>query len=168
MVRHLIIRSPHKVYNFADLNFIIFIVSSKDANDSQPIESTLAEIRGEMLKNFTTKWSKHRHTKVDGADDEKCSAALVMDGLWKINRAKCCYDEVYVATDMGDLQTGCIATPGFNSYYCDQHKNEQLIFNLETEKIAVKPKDIKLSRIRSNPGILLLLFKIVVTIICYL
>jgi hypothetical protein len=65
------------------------------------------------------------------------------------NRAKCCFDDVYVATDVGDLQTGFIATPAFNSYYCDQHKNEQLVFNLEKEKIAIKPTDIKLSRIRS-------------------
>ena len=125
-------------------------MSSIDVNESHPLEQVLLRIRGDMLKNFTKKWSAHQHYNTDGTPDVDCKASIVLDGLWKLNRSKCCHDNTCLETDVGDIPTGCIYTPNKNSYFCEQHKNEQLTFNVDGHQMPVKPSEIKLSKFTSK------------------
>ena len=62
-------------------------------NKRHASDRILSDIKRELFVNFTKKWPKHSHP-----NDETCSSALVIDGLWKCHRAKCAYENASVNT----------------------------------------------------------------------
>jgi hypothetical protein len=55
------------------------------------LDSRLREIKNDLLPFFTNKWSGPYHT--DNCNHEKCSNALVIDGIFKTNRLRCLYQD---------------------------------------------------------------------------
>ena len=109
-----------------------------------PVDYAIKQIYSTLFCNFTKKWSKHCHT--DAVKD--CNKMLVLDGNWKCNRIKCTFDNLWKkSVEFGECQIGCPKTPQRLSYYCSQHKEYELEFNIENEVVKIQPKDIKISRI---------------------
>lgn len=77
--------------------------------------------------------------------EEQCKKTITFDGLWKVNRSKCCYDKLYMQTDFGDVEIGCTDTPVRGSYFCRIHRACDLGFNVENKILFFKPHEIKLS-----------------------
>ena len=97
-----------------------------------------------MFKNFVKKWSAHRHAK----PTENCNKILVLDGNWKVSRLKCTYDNLWYKTaEFGECRVGCTNTPERFSYYCKEHSSYELEFDVDGEKLRVKPKDILVSKL---------------------
>ena len=103
-------------------------------------------MKKDFVSNFTRKWSTHRHK----VSKEPCNKILVLDGNWKCNRLKCAYDNVWrKSNEFGEYRVGCKNTPEKLSYFCDEHKDYEMIFRKGDSLFKLKPKDIKLSR-KSN------------------
>jgi hypothetical protein len=104
-----------------------------------PVDRVLADIKKDLFSNFTQKWSQHTHP-----NDSTCNSAIVIDGLWKCHRAKCAYDNKFVkTTEFGDIQTGCVQSPEYKSYYCSAHKGYELSILVRDKVFKVKPQNIK-------------------------
>ncbi len=111
-----------------------------------PIDTELQKLKKHFLANFTKKWSNHSHVE----NKEPCNKLIVLDGNWKCNRLKCAYDNIWKKSEeFGDFKVGCSSTPSRLSYFCDKHKDFELVFEKENIVFKVKPKDIKLSRLSS-------------------
>jgi hypothetical protein len=79
-------------------------------------------------------------------DDPTCNSAIVIDGLWKCHRAKCAYDNTFVKTvEFGNIQTGCVQSPEYMSYYCAAHKGFELSIMVRDKIFKVKPQNIKVT-----------------------
>ena len=101
-------------------------------------------IQGSLSKNFAKKWTNHTHAKTT----LNCNKVLVLDGNWKCNRLKCTYDNTWKKSiEFGEIRLGCPRTPQRGSYYCNQHKDYKLSFQVNGTFLEIAPKDIKLSRI---------------------
>ena len=73
---------------------------------------------------------------------------MVVDGNYKVARAKCCYDEVYVQTKEFDaIRIGCPNIPERLSYYCLGHKDKELVFLFKEGYRHFKPQAIKISHL---------------------
>ncbi len=83
--------------------FILFLLVPKfERAQDTPLEQTLKLVKPHLSPQFTQKWSRHTH----GAADT-CNNAIVIDGLWKIHRLKCAYENVSVITEeFGKIETG--------------------------------------------------------------
>ena len=71
------------------------------------------------------------------------------DGLWKINRLKCAYDNLFVNTqEINPIQTGCINTPMRNSYFCQEHMivEPSLNFYINDKLTPIRLSSIKQSK----------------------
>ena len=90
------------------------------------------------------KWSAHLHN-----DQAKCNLTITLDGLWKTSRTKCCFDELYIKTDFGDIKIGCPRTPLPHSYYCKEHQDCSLSFDVDGIKKKFKPSDIVATRMHN-------------------
>ena len=119
------------------------------ADSTNPLDQVLMSLKSELCKNFTQKWSNHKHLNHDS-----CNGAIVIDGLWKVHRMKCAFENTFVKTkEFGSIQTGCVRTPNYGSYYCTQHQGNELTINCDGDPMKVKPQNIKvykLSKLNSN------------------
>ena len=80
--------------NFEMKNFDLDAFFIKD------LDSQLSKINPSLNKYFTKKWRSSEHK--DKCTNEKCSQSLVLDGNHKVNRLKCCYEEVdYHVKELG-------------------------------------------------------------------
>jgi len=96
-----------------------------DKADHVSIDKIIESIKTLIFKLFTNKWSNHGH--LDRLDN--CSIAIIIDGIWKIARPKCVYDQIaFFSKEFGLIQTGCRKTPNINSYFCKEHAGKDLIF----------------------------------------
>ena len=96
----------------------------------------MSEIKSELFTNFTKKWSKHSHP-----NDDTCNGAIVIDGLWTCYRAKCAFENKFVNTsEFGKIQTGCVQSPEYKSYYWATHKGHKL-------SITVRDKIFKIDAV---------------------
>jgi len=67
-----------------------------------------------VSSNFTKKWSQHDRI----IPDALCGFTITIDGNWKLTRAKCCFDSIFIRIkEFGKLITGCRKTPYINSYF---------------------------------------------------
>lgn len=120
-------------------------------NNINPIDEVLKIIKPSLFKNFVSKWSKHNHST-----DPNCNKTITMDGLWKISRLKCSYDNVVFDTiEFGEIKVGCPETPERFSYYCAKHKGHNLIFNNGAKQVSYQPKSIKRERLSTTLFILI-------------
>jgi hypothetical protein len=113
-------------------------------NDSA-IDDAIRGIKSEMMKTFVTKWSKHKCS-----DTSQCKMTITFDGIWKIQRFKCCYENVFVKTDFGDIQIGCNESPTRGSYFCTAHRECDLGFRVEGKTLYFKPHEIKTTKNHSS------------------
>ena len=67
---------------------------------------------------------------------------LTLDGLWKVTRAKSCFEGEYMETDFGDVKSVCIRTPKPFSYFCQNHQNRVQNFDVNGKKLEFKPEMI--------------------------
>ncbi len=113
------------------------IVNIYNENNNNCVNELISVIRGDMWMYFVRKWSNHSHgDKID----HKCNLCLIMDGLWKLFRAKCILGNIFVQnTEFGDIDTGCRATPTRNSYYCKQHSDYETKFKVGDKFISINP-----------------------------
>jgi len=122
-----------------------------------PVDFEIKKIKKSLFRNFTNKWSRHVHAK----PTLNCNKILVLDGNWKTNRLKCSYDNYWrQGVEFDDYRVGCPNTPQRLNYFCHEHKDFKLQFQMGTETIQLQPKDIHISRISK----LLSLFK---NLLCY-
>ena len=71
-----------------------------DAFFIKDLDSYLARISTTLVRNFTNKWSSSQHT--NKCFNDKCCNCLVIDGNHKVNRLKCCYENVdYQVKELG-------------------------------------------------------------------
>ena len=64
-----------------------------------------------------------------------CGFTITIDGNWKLTRAKCCFDSIFIRIkEFGKLITGCRKTPNINSYFCKNHHGKDLFFRAEKIK----------------------------------
>jgi hypothetical protein len=104
------------------------------------IDDAINKISGSLFKVFTSKWSQHQHNN----DVSNCTLTLTYDGNWKLDRSKCCYENKWInCNEFGDIQTGCLNTPMKKSYFCHEHQNKQLCFQLDNEFVYMDPAEIK-------------------------
>ena len=70
-------------------------------------------------------WSRHR-TLIRPCQ-EKCSAAIVVDGHQKCRRRVCLVKSSSIATEefSEPFMIGCCRTPARNSFYCEVHKDSK-------------------------------------------
>ena len=76
------------------------------------INESITKIKGDLFPAFVRKWSSHKCQA-----EEQCKKTITFDGLWKVNRSKCCYDKLYMQTDFGDVEIGCTDTPVRGPYF---------------------------------------------------
>lgn len=110
-------------------------------SNGNPIDASLTTIKGKLFGNFVKKWSCHTHK------DEHCNKTITLDGNWKISRLKCSYDNViFSSAEFGEMPLGCVHTPDRKSYYCAQHKSENLVFFNGEKYLSIQPKNIQWTR----------------------
>lgn len=106
----------------------------------------IKSIKKDLNNNFTKKWSSHVHE-----NDHDCNTAIVIDGLWKCFRSKCAFENAFVHTEeFGDIQTGCVQTPAVKHYYCDKHKDHELVVRYRDRFVKVKPQNIRVQKLCKN------------------
>ena len=106
-------------------------------NNDSPIDEAISSIRSKLFPNFVKKWSSHCHP-----ENESYKKTITIVGIWKCTRAKCCYDNGFIRTDFGDIQTGCLNSPSPLSYNCKTHKKGDLSFQVFGRLRSYKPRDI--------------------------
>jgi hypothetical protein len=124
------------------LVIFIFLVEFFSNYQTNPIDKVLRDLKPELFSQFVRKWSSHTHQA------ENCNYTITFDGLWKISRLKCSYDNVvFPSNEFGDLPYGCVQTPLRNNYYCSNHQNYNLVFNNGDKFLSLQPKQIKATRL---------------------
>jgi hypothetical protein len=99
-----------------------------------------------MLSWFIYIWSLHK--EIVGPCNDKCSAAVIIDGHQKCRRRVCRYKDVEVETDEFEkLVIGCCRSPLFRSHYCSLHQDHQLpvvILRSDSNKYKIQLRGKKL------------------------
>jgi hypothetical protein len=75
------------------------------------LDTALLDLRPSLFEIFTRKWSTHNKMAIKCKNN--CSKLLVLDGIHKINRFKCMFNdtEIDILELKDPLITGCIDTP---------------------------------------------------------
>ena len=107
-------------------------------NNEQPIDIHIDSIKSNIVNNFTRKWSNHIHS------DKNCNKTITFDGLWKIWRNKCSSNNgILNSPEFNSISIGCPNTPERGSYFCKDHKNQQLEFLVNGHLLRLDPTLIK-------------------------
>ena len=111
---------------------------------SNQLDEAIDSIISSVSSNFTKKWSQHDHI----IPDALCGFTITIDGNWKLTRAKCCFDSIFIRIkEFGKLITGCLKTPNINSYFCKNHHGKDLIFRArKNKKVCFHPNRIQVTR----------------------
>jgi len=112
------------------------------------LDDELENLRPNLFSLFTRKWSNNHHCK-----NPNCSKILAVDGIWKINRLKCMFENGHIITEELDpIQIGCPYSPEQGSYYCSLHKvNEPyLSFKINGVLTPMRLSSIKTSNIKKG------------------
>lgn len=126
---------------------ILIKLVSETTTGVHPIDSVLSSLLLDFQANFTKTWSKHTHV----SSKEPCNKIIVIDGNWKINRAKCAADNIWrKSLEFGEYRIGCPNTPERGSYFCDSHKAYKLEFCVGDRYIQMMPGSIKISRLSNG------------------
>jgi hypothetical protein len=120
--------------------------------DINQLDKSLETIRSSLSVNFTKKWSNGHYCK-----SKDCSKILNVDGIWKLNRLKCLFEDFMLCSEeLAPVKIGCVKTPNRNSFYCSEHdiKEPFLCFNVNSIKTKFTLSSIKSTYINSNTKII--------------
>jgi len=112
-------------------NLLVYIKNSSvmslgtfQAPYNHKLDDAIELIRPNLLPNFIKKWTGPHHSTV--CKSKKCSAAVNVDGIWKISRLKCAFQNIGMQSpELPNIIVGCKFSPAPNSYYCEDHKQTE-------------------------------------------